>query len=74
MSWVSNKFVMILVILGVVAAIVLSGVIYIRSLERDRLLLELQEQQNERRNKVNEAIRTAPTNVDDSLQYLRDRK
>jgi len=47
---------------------------YIQQAERDKVTIELQEQQMERRQRVDEGIRSAPVNVDDSLQYLRDRQ
>ena len=47
---------------------------YIQQAERDSVTTEIQEKQIQKRNRIDEAIRTAPTTVDSSMQYLIDRQ
>lgn len=48
----------------------------IRSAERDKITIELQEETNERRDAIREAVRPSPRGPDasDELRYLRDRQ
>lgn len=57
---------------GVITLIYI-GVQTIKKGEIDRITIELQDKTTEKRRKINEAISTSPSNVDDSLQYLKSR-
>lgn len=71
----AGKNLVILVVAALAVGSIIFGMVqYIQSAERDKVIIELQEKQKERRRKVDEAIRTAPTTVDDSLQYLNGRQ
>ena len=66
------------ILIAIAVVIALGGTVfgalrYVRTAERSEITIELQENQNERRKKINESLHLAPNNVNDSLQYLLDR-
>lgn len=69
-----SKVTLVVVTALVVGLISFFTIRYIQEAEKGKVTIELQEQQIERRQRVDEGVRTAPVDVDDSLQYLRDRQ
>ena len=67
-KWLIGSGIALMLILSVVF-----GIRYIQGAEESKITTEIQEKQIERRKKIDEAVRNSPDNVDDSLQYLRDR-
>lgn len=77
MAWktIAGSKVTLVVVTALVAGLISFFTIrYIQQAERGKVTIELQDKQIERRKQVDEGVRTAPSNVDDSLQYLRDRQ
>ena len=73
LAFVGSKTGILLVI--VLGAILILGsvILYIRSAEEDKVIKEIQTKQVERRKVIDEAVRSSPPDVTDSLQYLGDR-
>ena len=66
---------------GILSVIVLGAILilflmiqYIQSAEEDKVIKEIQVKQIEKRKTIDEAVRSSPPDVTDSLQYLGDRK
>jgi ABC-type microcin C transport system permease subunit YejB len=74
MSFVGSKTGLVIVTALVVGLISFATIRYIQGAEQDKVITTIQEKQIERSKNVNENVRTAPVNVDDSLRYLNDRK
>jgi len=77
MAWktiAGSKVTLVVVTALVVGLISFFTIRYIQQAERGKVTIELQDKQIERRKQVDEGVRNAPANVDDSLQYLRDRQ
>lgn len=63
-----------------VAGVLLVGILlftaiqYIRSDERDRIEIEQLRKDQETRERIDNAINDSPDNVDDAIEFLRDRQ
>lgn len=76
-GWVlNNRKTTGIVVTALVAILTLYATIqYIQSAERDKITVEIQEETNEKREKIREAVRPNPrSTVADELRYLRDRQ
>ena len=73
LAFVGSKTGILLVIVLGVILILGSVILYIRSAEEDKVIKEIQTKQVERRKVIDEAVRSSPPDVTDSLQYLGDR-
>jgi len=69
-----SKVTLVVVTALVVGLISFFTIRYIQSAEEDRIIKEIQQEQIEKRKRIDEGVRSAPDNASDSLQYLRDRQ
>jgi apolipoprotein N-acyltransferase len=69
-----KKLILIAVAVLVVGLISFTTIRYIQSAEQDKVTIELQEKQVEKRKKIDRAVRNSPSTVNDSLQYLQRRQ
>jgi len=74
LGFVGSKTGILLAIVLAVILILFTMIQYIQSAEEDKIIKEIQVKQIEKRKTIDEAVRTSPPDVTDSLQYLGDRK
>jgi len=69
-----SKVTLVVVTVLVVGLISFFTIRYIQSAEEDKIIKEIQQEQIEKRKRIDEGVRSAPDTPTDSLQYLRDRQ
>jgi len=74
LGFVGSKTGILLAIVLAVILILFTMIQYIQSAEEDKIIKEIQVKQIEKRKTIDEAVRTSPPDVTDSLQYLGNRK
>lgn len=75
LSWIVGSSLGRLVATVSLVGLILFGTIqYIRWDERDKLQKDQLQQQIETRKRVDDAVRNSPSDVDDAIEFLRDRQ
>lgn len=75
LSWIVGSSLGRLVATVFLAGLILFATIqYIRWDERDKLQKDQLQQQIETRKRVDDAVRNSPSDVDDAIEFLRDRQ
>lgn len=69
-----SKVTLVVVTALVVGLISFFTIRYIQSAEEDKIIREIQQEQIEKRKRIDEGVRSAPDTPTDSLRYLRDRQ
>lgn len=75
LSWIVGSSLGRLVATVFLAGLILFGTTqYIRLDEKDKLQRDQLQQQIETRKRVDDAVRNSPSDVDDAIEFLRDRQ
>ena len=72
-----SKWVVVVAIASVAILILLSAILYIQSAEEDKILIDIQDKQDTKREVIRDAIKDSPidrNDASDSLQFLNNRE